>query len=783
MSIPVRRRRLAYAYSLIAASSLLAATLVARPASAATATFINTANGRSVSGTQNGNPRNVGFAGTFNIQIDGMPPNREAYCVDIDNGIAPGNTLPQVPPDYPAEVLFILNNTFPQPNTIGTPLAALNDEAAAVQSAIWSYTDNFVVATPASVATRAAEIVAAANAAGPLVPSAAPQSLSLDPASATNVLPGDDSHTVTATLLDGQGDPLTGFTIEIEVITGPGTGAMASGASPSVDLTYGNTVAGSDTIEASTVFSVPTGQKFKLPGKQGIVLAGEPTTGTITGSATKSWIDPECGNGIVEPGEDCDDGNADNTDSCRTDCTLPVCGDGFVQPGEQCDDGNQNPNDDCKNDCTNNVCGDQVVNPGSEECDDGNSVNDDGCTNACMTPICGDAIVQTGEECDDGNAVDNDGCTNACTIAICGDGIIQAPEECDDGNAVDNDGCTNGCNLPVCGDGIVQSGEQCDDGNAVDNDGCTNSCTIPFCGDGIVQPPEECDDGNAIDDDGCTNACTNPVCGDGVVQAPEECDDGNPVNDDDCTNACTLPVCGDGIVQIPEECDDGNLDDTDACTNGCTIARCGDGIVQPPEECDDGNNLGGDGCTVDCRIGEICIDQIDNDGDNLVDCDDPDCGCLQITPVCNHPCPGRITFRPKRPAHDLFGFQASFVPTQALDPSMSTIGVTLTNANGIIWSATLLPGDLERRGDKYIFRDKTAKTGPGTRGGLFQLKLKEKPDANPQPGLWRINIRGFADLAAATEAEMTVQIVVGNEAFQRTATWQERKNGWRVKMH
>jgi cysteine-rich repeat protein len=28
-----------------------------------------------------------------------------------------------------------------------------------------------------------------------------------------------------------------------------------------------------------------------------------------------------CGNGIPEPGEECDDGNEDSTDTCRTNCT------------------------------------------------------------------------------------------------------------------------------------------------------------------------------------------------------------------------------------------------------------------------------------------------------------------------------------------------------------------------------------------------------------------------------------------------------------------------------
>lgn len=40
-----------------------------------------------------------------------------------------------------------------------------------------------------------------------------------------------------------------------------------------------------------------------------------------------------CGNGIVEAGEQCDDGNTNNTDSCRTNCTTntPVCGNGTVE--------------------------------------------------------------------------------------------------------------------------------------------------------------------------------------------------------------------------------------------------------------------------------------------------------------------------------------------------------------------------------------------------------------------------------------------------------------------
>lgn len=47
-----------------------------------------------------------------------------------------------------------------------------------------------------------------------------------------------------------------------------------------------------------------------------------------------------CGNGIVEPGEECDDGNRNNNDSCTNACKFNVCGDGIIHEGiEQCDNG------------------------------------------------------------------------------------------------------------------------------------------------------------------------------------------------------------------------------------------------------------------------------------------------------------------------------------------------------------------------------------------------------------------------------------------------------------
>src|SRR5262249_3367966 len=55
-----------------------------------------------------------------------------------------------------------------------------------------------------------------------------------------------------------------------------------------------------------------------------------------------------CGNGIIDPGELCDDGNVTAGDGCSSDCrSLEQCGDGFNDANEQCDDGNLVDHDGC----------------------------------------------------------------------------------------------------------------------------------------------------------------------------------------------------------------------------------------------------------------------------------------------------------------------------------------------------------------------------------------------------------------------------------------------------
>jgi MYXO-CTERM domain-containing protein len=65
--------------------------------------------------------------------------------------------------------------------------------------------------------------------------------------------------------------------------------------------------------------------------------------------------EPLCGNGTLDPGEQCDNGPANSDtqpNACRTDCTLPRCGDQVVDTGEQCDRGPNNGTGSCQANCT-----------------------------------------------------------------------------------------------------------------------------------------------------------------------------------------------------------------------------------------------------------------------------------------------------------------------------------------------------------------------------------------------------------------------------------------------
>lgn len=381
---------------------------------------------------------------------------------------------------------------------------------------------------------------------------------------------------------------------------------------------------------------------------------------------------PLCGNGKLEEGEQCDDGNTDALDGCSANCEIEVsdtcdngecepevkhrCGDGQKTGDEACDDGNAHAGDGCSADCKAVEDGFECPKPGS----------------ACVPlVICGDGEMADNEVCDDGNNTAGDGCSAdcmtvesgyvcekpgyACRLETCGDGILDDGEACDNGTdniayAVMDGFCGIDCQpAHYCGDGKLDqvdrdNGEECDadfDMNAYKT--CMMCTFFNDCGDGKRTHEEGCDDGNTNDGDGCSSACIKEtgflctensdglsecreiLCGNGKLdaEAGELCDDGNRVAGDGCSASCLIEK---GWLCTTE---DGSL--------RCTRA-CGNGIVEEAanELCDDGNDIDGDGCSSQCQIeagytcelgaagSSVCMSRACGDGIKTVDedCDD-----------------------------------------------------------------------------------------------------------------------------------------------------------------
>lgn len=140
---------------------------------------------------------------------------------------------------------------------------------------------------------------------------------------------------------------------------------------------------------------------------------------------------PICGDGLIRGSETCDDGNTAASDCCSPTCaTEPdcncagepsvctLCGDGVKDPGEQCD-------------------------LGPAAATSGNCPAPLGSCSTCARSCSADckiigrcttsgACCTTAADCDPG-----EGC--------CGNGTTETPEQCDDGNRVSGDCCSSSC--------------------------------------------------------------------------------------------------------------------------------------------------------------------------------------------------------------------------------------------------------------------------------------------------------------------------------------------------
>ncbi len=364
--------------------------------------------------------------------------------------------------------------------------------------------------------------------------------------------------------------------------------------------------------------SVTLGMKAVDPQDSALSFSWTASTGTLStpaDTATTSevlWTAPACVPAGVSPTITATVSNALGLSAATSfsftgipSCPTAVCGDGTLDEGETCDDGNGSNEDNCLAMCVLASCGDGYVDgqsPSIEQCDTAGESS--ACDSDCTVRVCGDGLVNAsaGEQCDNTGGVDSAGCDADCTIAFCGDHYVNTPrgEQCDTGGSTAT--CDADCTVSACGDGFLNPavGEQCD--TAGSSASCDTDCTAALCGDGFINPSagEACDDGNTVTETSCPygtmscvscNAtCTAPLnltgsfCGDGLVSSGEVCDDGNTVTETSCpygTMSCvscnatctatlnlTGSFCGDGLVSSGEVCDDGNTVTETACPYG-----------------------------------------------------------------------------------------------------------------------------------------------------------------------------------------------------------------------
>jgi cysteine-rich repeat protein len=362
----------------------------------------------------------------------------------------------------------------------------------------------------------------------------------------------------------------------------------------------------------------------------------------------------ECGDGLVGQGEECDLGDAANSDDaqasgCSTSCEL---NEGWRCPGgaDSCDEPEV-------------VCGDGIVIESEEICDAGtsNGMTACGCNGNCEYPdsttTCDDGSFCTaGDRCD-GSGTCQSGQSSPCALGA--DACREGSDTCDE--CLSNTDCADGtlCNGAETCDGelgVCVAGTPVECTGDLLCDAQTGDCACPS-GEAEVEPgvcePIECDtnadclDGNVCNGDETCNTSTGQCeagtpleCGDGLAcngietcDASDGCLSGTPV---ECGQGfeCQEPsgecesLCGNGELDGDEACDSGpaNSDtEPNACRTDCTLPSCGDGVEDDGEDCDDGNGVPGDGCSANCLIEECTTDTVAEDCTDVGVCERADC--------------------------------------------------------------------------------------------------------------------------------------------------------------
>jgi len=349
--------------------------------------------------------------------------------------------------------------------------------------------------------------------------------------------------------------------------------------------------------------------------------------------------------------EDCSNGKDDDNDGA-VDCQDTACQNtNICKPGaEHCSNGVDDDGDsliDCDDpDCSSVFfCLAKFEIPGNSIDDDGDGATDCDDPELAMTSDC----LDSGEVCTNGQDDDGDGLADCLDNDCANTSTCLFPAEvCNNGVDDDGDGdtdcadssCTGSfyCAAEICNDGVDNDGNgliDCDDTDTCPSTlyNCLNSLIVEICDDDVDNDLNgliDCDDSACANDPECTGTIIE-ICGNNID------DDGNGATDCDDSACNADPLCQNTRVEIcGNNIDDDNNGFTDCADPACSSDETCECDTPPDPIIDPVTQQMIPDCSVaecaymfpSCQPSDVELcdgDGVDNDGDGLIDCDDPDC--------------------------------------------------------------------------------------------------------------------------------------------------------------
>jgi cysteine-rich repeat protein len=305
-------------------------------------------------------------------------------------------------------------------------------------------------------------------------------------------------------------------------------------------------------------------------------------TGTLLGWTLAACVDPQavCGNGTLDPGEECDDGDTNDLNACSNHCHITDgCGDGNLDPGEQCDDDNVVGGDGCSATCTLEMACPGFETPLILLSNPATAITDDNLFKNFPIPVTtAGGVVRA--------MVFLQNITHANTAHL--DIQLQSPLGTVR-NLTDDNGTGANYLLTRLEDVAAVSvitGANPFGGTYRPESSLSSAAGVDFLaqnalGTWNLQVRDDTAGTAGVLNGWALGLCLNTVafCGNGVIDSGEECDGNSPGVV--CGGTCQiLDGCGDGNLDAGEECDDNNLVSGDGCSSTCQLdISCGVGEV------------------------------------------------------------------------------------------------------------------------------------------------------------------------------------------------------------